>query len=648
MRFFARILLCTVFALTCRLECIAQPRPQTALSSEKPAPALIVAPACPDPSDPQLEISYFPSSGEATIKNAQSLTLRLVFNNGFTPAGNRTIAFQSQQSGVWKAVVPLVPPGQANYAIWYVRDDSTGQRDDNHGHYWDLVFCDAGGKKLTSGVRNQAIGYQGTIFSDDIKRPPDYDRAIAILEANIDTRDDQSAGLVSAEWTVKFNRLGGAKSAPPELVQEIEKGLSEHRDDVGYIHGTAEFLMSLEKEFPPALVDQAVETANRSVPTLRLKSELDRKRAEDIADPRERAQALEEWLAKYPDDPSSNYVRKERLAIFVNYLDDVGAAEDSFQDLVKRTPGDADLYAAMASVYLRRRAKLDQALAYLGEAEQNLGTGEITGGARITLLANSGDLARQKAILNQLRGYVLFDQQEWQEAESVLQEAAPVLKGQESASTYDLLGQTQEQRQEWAKAKASYREAALRSHSPSSTAKFVEMSLKTGTPSREAALEELAGAQQADFDGAHYKPVLVNLLEPDFTFTTATGEKITAQSLRGQTVVLNLWSTWCGPCLSELTGFAELKRVHPELRVLLAAMDSTVPTIEKEFQAHGLSSEDIVLVDEDNAAKFGTNGVPQTYVIDKEGHIRVVHYGAVGDVPLFLDSDLAAVAQDAR
>jgi hypothetical protein len=77
-------------------------------------------------------------------------------------------------------------------------------------------------------------------------------------------------------------------------------------------------------------------------------------------------------------------------------------------------------------------------------------------------------------------------------------------------------------------------------------------------------------------------------------------------------------------------------------------MDSTVPTIEKEFQAHGLSSEDIVLVDEDNAAKFGTNGVPQTYVIDKEGHIRVVHYGAVGDVPLFLDSDLAAVAQDAR
>jgi thiol-disulfide isomerase/thioredoxin len=156
-------------------------------------------------------------------------------------------------------------------------------------------------------------------------------------------------------------------------------------------------------------------------------------------------------------------------------------------------------------------------------------------------------------------------------------------------------------------------------------------------------MKELAGAQKRNFDAAHYKPALVDLPAPDFTFTTAAGGKITTSSLHGQTVVLDLWATWCGPCVSELGGFAKLRQAHPELRLLLAAMDSTVPEIEKEFQQNGLSSDDIVLVDDGNAAKFGLAGVPQTYVIDKNGRIRTVHYGALPDVVSFLESDLTVL-----
>lgn len=199
----------------------------------------------------------------------------------------------------------------------------------------------------------------------------------------------------------------------------------------------------------------------------------------------------------------------------------------------------------------------------------------------------------------------------------------------------------QEQQQEWERAKSSYLEAALRS--PGSIEKFVELSLKTGTPSREAALKELAGAQKRNFDAVHYKPVLVDLPAPDFTFTTALGKEITASSLRGKTVVLDLWATWCGPCVSELSGFAKLRQAHPELKVLLAAMDSKVPEVERELRQYGFSSEDIVLIDDPNAAKFGLGEVPQTYVIDKNGRIRIVHYGALPDVVSFTESDLSAL-----
>ena len=617
--------------------------------SEASEPAMVVIPACPIVSGPgkqELEIDYYPSRPGAAIKDPRLLTLRLVFDNPYTTDNDRTVAFERQNNGSWRAIVPL---RWQKYAIWYVRDDSTGQRDDNNGQYWDLVFCDGSGKRLNEGIRDQAAGYAGATFSDDLKRPTDDERAIAILAANIDIADDGSSRLVYEEWVFKFRRQSDRKSAPPEFVQEIESGLALHVGAVGYVHGTAEFLVNWEQAFPPALVEKAAALADRVVPHSGMVSDLERERAEHLKDPQERAQALGEWLAKHPDELFyGNYVRKERLEIFGDLLGDLGAAEDCFQDLAKRTPHEADIYATMASAYIRgfaigRQVNLDQALTLLDKAEANLeAVGSQSETGYIVTLYGGEDIAQNRAILNFWRGRAFLDQQKWKEAENFLGRSAPVLdRSRQALQAYVLLGRTQEQQQEWEKAKNSYLEAALRS--PGSIEKFVELSLKTGTPSREAAMKELAGAQKRNFDAAHYKPALVDLPAPDFTFTTATGGKITTSSLHGQTVVLDLWATWCGPCVSELSGFAKLRQAHPELRLLLAAMDSTVPEIEKEFRQNGLSSDDIVLVDDGNAAKFGLGGVPQTYVIDKNGHIRTVHYGALPDVVSFMESDLTAL-----
>jgi thiol-disulfide isomerase/thioredoxin len=652
-RLFLVLGVCAASVLFFHSQADAQADSKAIPGSEASEPAMVVIAACPIVSGPgkntkELEIDYYPSRPAAAIKDPRSLTLRLAFDNPYTRDKDRTVAFERQKNGGWKAIVPLA---WQNYAIWYVRDDSIGQRDDNNGQYWDLVFCDETGKKLSEGIRHQAEGYAGAIFSDDLKRPTDYEHAIAILEANINRGDERSELLVYDEWVFKFRLRSDRKSAMPDLVQEIEKGLSQHADEVGYVHGTAEFLVNWEQAFPPALVEKAAALADRVVPRSRMASDLGRERAEHLKDPQARAQALGEWLARHPDDPVyGNYVRKERLEIFGNLLGDVGTAEDSFQDLAQRTPRDADVYATMATAYIRgaaigRRVNLDQALTLLDKAEANLEAVELDSGLSYVVTLY-GDIDQKRAILNFWRGRALLEQQKWKEAESFLGRSAPVLHESRPAwQAYVFLGRTQEQQQEWAKAKNSYLEAALRS--PGSIETFVELSLKTGTPSREAALTELAGAQKRNFDAAHYKPALVDLPVPDFTFTIATGGKITTSSLHGQTVVLDLWATWCGPCVSELGGFAKLRQAHPELRLLLAAMDSTIPEIEKEFRQNGLSSEDIVLVDDPNAAKFGLGGVPQTFVIDKNGRIRIVHYGALPDVVSFMESDLIALGSAA-
>jgi thiol-disulfide isomerase/thioredoxin len=97
-------------------------------------------------------------------------------------------------------------------------------------------------------------------------------------------------------------------------------------------------------------------------------------------------------------------------------------------------------------------------------------------------------------------------------------------------------------------------------------------------------LKELAGARQRNFDTEHYKPSLVDLPLPDFTFTSERGAKITPSPLRGRNAVLDIWATWCRACVSALGGLTEFRQTHPEVELLLVATDSKIQEIRKGFR----------------------------------------------------------------
>lgn len=607
-------------------------------SSDTSHSQMLTAPACPVGGSQQftknLQIIYFPDAGGA-IKNPQSLMLRLVFNGRSWRDNDRTVPFQRRDDGSWQASLPLA--FQWVYAIWYVRDDVTGKRDDNDGRYWDAVFCDANGKKLGDGIRYQAEGYAGSIFGDDIKRETDYDRAISVIEQS----DAGAHGiLLYDEWVYQFRRQNQYQREHQELANEIRQGLALHAADPDYLRQTAMFLVGFEDAFPSQLVQHAVDISDRmavrGMPSVRC--ELDREHAESIENPAQRAKALGEWLAKYPDDRAdSNEIRKERL----DALGDAGnidSAEVVFRDLAIRVPDEADLYATMASIYIEHKTHLNEALALLDRAEGKLSAGGESSGYVVVL---SGSPDENRATLNFWRGRAFSELRQWAKAEDYLERSARAL---DEAEAYALLAHAQEQQNKWRDAKNSYLEASVRSssHDQEYVEQFVLLSLKTGTPSRLGALSELAGARQRNFATEHYKPSLVDLPLPDFTFTTETGEKITSSSLRGKNAVLDIWATWCGACVSELGSFARFQHLHPEVKLLLVARDSAIPEIRKVFRSQGIS-EEIILATDGDVARFGDNGVPQTYIVDENGHIRVLHYGALPDVVSYLEADLAAV-----
>lgn len=50
----------------------------------------------------------------------------------------------------------------------------------------------------------------------------------------------------------------------------------------------------------------------------------------------------------------------------------------------------------------------------------------------------------------------------------------------------------------------------------------------------------------------------VGKLAPDFKFTDAEGKSVSLSDLRGKSIMLNFWATWCGPCKIEMPLIQEL------------------------------------------------------------------------------------------
>ena len=97
--------------------------------------------------------------------------------------------------------------------------------------------------------------------------------------------------------------------------------------------------------------------------------------------------------------------------------------------------------------------------------------------------------------------------------------------------------------------------------------------------------------------------------------------------MRGQVWLLNVWASWCAPCLVE----------HPELLKLARA--KTLPLIGFNYKdepgaavawldKHGNPYTTIVADRNGRAAfDYGVYGVPETFLIDRNGTIRYKHVG---------------------
>jgi thiol-disulfide isomerase/thioredoxin len=112
---------------------------------------------------------------------------------------------------------------------------------------------------------------------------------------------------------------------------------------------------------------------------------------------------------------------------------------------------------------------------------------------------------------------------------------------------------------------------------------------------------------------------------PDVGFVDATGKPLKLADFHGRYVLVNLWATWCGPCIKELPELARLQKELPQDRITVVPVDvlekldaEKLGDFLKTHQADGLP----VFIDSDRATQRGfiANELPLTVLIDAEGH----------------------------
>ena len=93
-------------------------------------------------------------------------------------------------------------------------------------------------------------------------------------------------------------------------------------------------------------------------------------------------------------------------------------------------------------------------------------------------------------------------------------------------------------------------------------------------------------------------------------------------------VVLNLWATWCAPCVEELPSLLELEQKMPQLAVVGVSTDQDDAVYRHFLAQHHVNL--LTVRDEDQRinALYGTVQIPETYVIDRTGVLRRKFIGA--------------------
>ena len=117
---------------------------------------------------------------------------------------------------------------------------------------------------------------------------------------------------------------------------------------------------------------------------------------------------------------------------------------------------------------------------------------------------------------------------------------------------------------------------------------------------------------------------------------------------RGRWVLVNFWASWCIPCRQEAPALEEFQREHGGPRFTVLGIDTRDLSGDgqKFARQYGLTYPQLRDGDGQRAHDFGTTGVPENFLIDPRGKLRLLNRGPV--TAEYLRQDVAPLLPGGR
>jgi thiol-disulfide isomerase/thioredoxin len=578
------------------------------------------------PQDPKIgdsiTVVYNPAAKGATILKPSTLTLQalLLPALGITPV---LLEIPMEQSGkMWKGSFTLDRKDARFLMYQFVSGDL---KDDNVEQGWSGMVVGPDGRELEGtrywrGIVLAFGGYQGFKCRKDAEAAkadmakerrlfPDNFSAVNLswyLETN-PTPTEAAIARVKKEIGGELEHFRKNEDALPMILAWIEQtGQKAKADSLRAI------LISENPKGKVATISRLREISNEK-------------------DPLTRVNLLERCLVDFPMKDDELLANQRQL--LMGYVQ-TRQYEKGYALLKSAPKLDPALYRTLTSDMIDEGVKMDQAVSWLDEGIQIVRKQEDD--AKPTFMS-SAEWKKNKAStlagLLTVRGIGLSKLERNREAEPVLKEVYEMKHGEDVVVNENLINVYV--------ANAKFKEAEKFGldciRKAKSNLKIVEKfrvaykSVHGSLDGYDRTVKEVKLEEEASLlKGGINKPA------PDFSLKDMNGATLTLNNLRGKVVVIDFWATWCAPCKASMPHLQKVYERYELYKTVAFLALNTAERIDglrresavKKFMSDLKLTLPVVYdAGFETAQKFGVEGIPTRYVIDRTGKIQFMSVG---------------------